>query len=119
MRLKVLVIVVVLAATLSAPALAQTQPGRELPQATAGTGVILFVGNPWTTGSAVTFLAPSGAITTDMADVNFVDIRVCNRGYVFAVDRLAVSGQPVSGTVLKVHGGTLTLAEVIKRLELA
>ncbi len=118
MRLKVLLIVLVLAATLSAPALAQT-PGRELPQATSGSTVILFVGNPFTTGDAVTFLAPSGAVTADMANVNFVDIRVCNRGYVFAVERLSDSGQPISGTVLRVQGGTMTLAEVVARLEQA
>lgn len=119
MRLKVLLIVLVLAATLSAPALAQTQPGRELPQATSGSTIILFVGNPFTTGAAVTFLAPSGAVTADMADVNFVDIRVCNHGYVFAVERLSASGQPLSGTVLRVQGGTMTLAEVVARIEQA
>lgn len=119
MRLKFLLFVVVLAATLSAPALAQTQPGRELPQATSGSQVVLFVGNPYTTGSAITFMTASGAVTADISDVNFVDVRVCNRGYVFAVDTLAAAGQPLGSTMLKVHSGTMTLSEVILHLERA
>jgi len=115
MRLKVLLIVAVLAATLSAPALAQVQPRDEIQQ--SGSTIVLFAGDPFTTGNVVAFSNVNQAVAADMSNVTFVDVRICNRGHVFAVERLAASGELMAGTIVRVRGGTMTLAEVVARIE--
>lgn len=117
MKWKVLLMVAVLAAALSTPVLAQQQQ-PQTPQAEAsGSTVILFAGDPFTTGNVVTFTTANAAIAAAWQGVTFVDIRVCNRGHVFAVERMAPAGQAFANTTIRTRTGAMTVAEVVARLE--
>ncbi|HEU5299611.1 MAG TPA: hypothetical protein VFW08_08965, partial [bacterium] len=98
----------------------QTQT-PQLPQAESGSGstLILFAGDPFTTGNVVTFTTVNASVPAEWSTVSWVDIRVCNRGHVFAIDSMAASGQVFANTMVRTRAGLMTVAEVVARLESA
>ena len=133
MQVKVTVMVAAaLLAILAIPALGQQQPApqqpapqqqqqqpQQPPPAEQGSTIILFAGDPFSTGSVTSFATVNTTAEGDLSAVTFVDIRVCNRGHVFAVERIAAAGQTLANTMVRTRAGSMTLAEVVARLESA